>query len=130
MGKVWLLGSVLGAWRKALELAVQDGARPPLFLRICLLLMAASAALFFALPVTSHDTRINLILVVVLLVLGVFAGKLRWFVPVLYAALLSGAALVIFIGMQTGGIYSLVLLWLCVVPLAALLLAGPLHGLV
>ncbi len=116
-------------WHAALQAAVTGESRPYFFLQICLVLMALSAGVFHAFPVASHDTRINLLLGAVLLVLAWFAGRPRCFLPVLHAALLASVCLVLFIASLTGGIHSQVMLWVCLAPLVALLLAGAWHGL-
>lgn len=126
----WICDPVTNRWRAAVEAAVAGEGRPHFFLQVCLVLMALNAAVFHFFPVASHDTRFNLLLCAGLLVLAWLAGRPRWFVPVLHMALVASAALVLFISALTGGIHSQVLLWVCLLPLVALLLAGARHGLI
>ena len=126
----WISDHVTNRWHAAVEAAVAGEGRPHFFLQVCLVLMALNAAIFHFFPVASHDTRFNLLLFAGLLMLAWLAGRPRWFVPVLHVALVASASLVLFISALTGGIHSQVLLWVCLLPLVALLLAGALHGLI
>ncbi len=125
-----LVDGVRRRWLAALEAAVRGEGRPQFFLQASLVLMALNAAVFHFFPVASHDTRLNLLVCVGLLGLAILVTRPGWFVPSLHMALAVCAVLVVFISARTGGIQSQVLLWLCLVPLVALLLAGLVHGLV
>jgi signal transduction histidine kinase/CheY-like chemotaxis protein len=127
---VWLGDALKQRWSAALEAAVAGEGRPVFFLQACLALMAVNAAVFHWLPVASHDTRINLLVCAGLVALMWPAARPAWFVPVLYLSLSFGAALVVFIAARTGGVHSPVLLWLCLLPLLALLMGGLRHGFV
>lgn len=129
--KFWKICALLkNYWLDARGSVVDGEGRPVLFLRGSLVLTALNTAIFHFFPITSHDTRGNLLLCGVLLVLAWLAGRPSWFVYVLYAALAGCAALNLFISANMGGIHSTVLLWVCLLPLPALLSAGILHGLV
>ncbi len=127
---MWLGESLKQRWSAALEAAVTGEGRPVFFLQACLALMALNAAAFHLFPVASHDTRINLLVCAGLVALIWPAARPAWFVPVLYLSLSFGAALVVFIVSRTGGIHSPVLLWLCLLPLLALLMGRLRHGFV
>lgn len=127
---MWIGDRLQARWSAALEAAVAGEGRPVFFLQACLVMMAVNAAVFHFFPVLSHDTRINLLVCAALVAMAWLASRPALFLPVLHLSLGLCAGLVVFISTRTGGIQSPVLLWVCLLPLVALLLGRLRHGLV
>ena len=94
-------------------------------LMVCMSITAVSSMMFYFVPQTAYDHRLNVWLSVFLfsiMPLAVFARLYHLISHVFLMAIVLGMSTIAF---QTGGINSSVLVWLVVMSIAALLLLGP-----
>jgi signal transduction histidine kinase/CheY-like chemotaxis protein len=94
-------------------------------LMVCMSITALSSLMFYFVPQTAYDQRVNVWLSAFLIVTMPFAVFARWYhliSHIFLAAIVIGMSTIAF---QTGGINSSVLVWLVVMSIAALLLLGP-----
>jgi signal transduction histidine kinase/CheY-like chemotaxis protein len=94
-------------------------------LMVCISITALSSLMFYFVPQTAYDHRVNVWLSVFLfsiMPLAVFARLYHLISHVFLTAIVLGMSTIAF---QTGGINSSVLVWLVVMSIAALLLLGP-----
>ena len=111
-------------WETALAEAAAGEARSRFFLRVCLIMFAANALFFYFLPGVFHDTRVNVAVALAQLAMLPLVPWRRGFLLVMHTALVLSTGLVVYVAVHTGGINASVLLWLCMIPMTALLLAG------
>lgn len=94
-------------------------------LMVCITITALSSLMFYFVPQTAYDHRVNVWLsafLFLLMPLAVFARLYHLICHVFLTAIVLGMSTIAF---QTGGINSSVLVWLVVLSIAALLLLGP-----
>lgn len=92
---------------------------------IFLLAIATSSLIFYLVPSGYYDRRANLLCSVCMLALMPLAYRARFFASVVHGAVVISAALVIYIATESGGINSVAMVWLNVLPVPVLLLLGP-----
>ncbi len=98
--------------------------KPVVLLRIFLAVLLLNSLLFYAVPNAPYDTRANLGVALVLLLCWLLSHWSWGFAWSVHTMQLVSCGLLVFIGSQTGGINSPMLLWLTVLPMPALLLLG------
>lgn len=108
----------------ALAAAAEGETCSSLFLQVCLVMFAANALFFYFLPGVFHDTRVNVAVALIQLGMLPLVTWRNGFFLVMHTALVLSSGLVMYVATLTGGIYASVLLWLSMIPLTALLLAG------
>jgi signal transduction histidine kinase/CheY-like chemotaxis protein len=94
-------------------------------LMVCLFITAVSSMMFYFVPQTAYDHRVNVwfsLFLFSIMPLAVFARLYHLISHVFLMAIVLGMSTIAF---QTGGINSSVLVWLVVMSIAALLLLGP-----
>jgi signal transduction histidine kinase/CheY-like chemotaxis protein len=94
-------------------------------LMVCMSITALSSLMFYFVPQTAYDHRVNLWLsgfLFAIMPLAVFARLYHLISHVFLTAIVLGMSTIAF---QTGGINSSVMVWLVVMSIAALLLLGP-----
>jgi len=93
-------------------------------LRASLLIFSLSTLAFFFLPESSHNRSANVMAAIGGLVLGILASKRSLYLPILHLTGLLIVGLTVFAAFHAGGINSVVLIWLTVLPLMALIVGG------
>lgn len=93
-------------------------------LMVCLAITSLSSLMFYFVPQTAYDHRVNLWLSTVLLGLAPWAVYERFYVAVSHLFLACVVVGMSLIAVQTGGINSSVMVWLVVMSIAALMLLG------
>ena len=94
-------------------------------LMVCMFITALSSVMFYFVPQTAYDHRVNVwfsLFLFSIMPLAVFARLYQLISHVFLTAIVLGMSTIAF---QTGGINSSVLVWLVVMSIAALLLLGP-----
>jgi signal transduction histidine kinase/CheY-like chemotaxis protein len=97
---------------------------PVYLLRASLLIFSLSSLAFFFLPESSHNRYANVMAAIGGLVLSLLASKRSLYLPILHLTGLLIVGLTVFAAFHAGGINSVVLIWLTVLPLMALIVGG------
>jgi signal transduction histidine kinase/ActR/RegA family two-component response regulator len=97
---------------------------------IFLLAIGLSSLIFYLIPPGYYDRRANLLCTLSMLALMPLAFRPRFFAWVVHGAAGISAVLVIYIATESGGVNSMAMVWLNVLPVAVLLLLGPVATLV
>lgn len=94
-------------------------------LMVCMSITALSSLMFYFVPQTVYDHRVNVWLSVFLFSIMPFAVFVRFYHLICHVFLTAIVLSMSTIAFQTGGINSSVLVWLVVMSIVALLLLGP-----
>ena len=99
-------------------------------LLIFLLAIGLSSLIFYLIPPGYYDRRANLLCSLSMLALMPLAFRPRFYAWLVHGAAGISAVLVVYIATESGGVNSMAMVWLNVLPIPVLLLLGPVATLI
>jgi signal transduction histidine kinase/CheY-like chemotaxis protein len=116
------------SWPRSMDAWLQDATagqvKPRALLVICLVVVMANNITFYFYPYPPYDSNANLWALIGSAFLFILTRWDRWFSAIAHGMILLSLVLIAYVAVHTGGINSPVIVWMIVLPLAALLLLG------